>query len=106
MRHLLEERFQIKMHHEKKEFPVYALEVGKGGVKIHENAPDTEPVDAKAPLNITGSGSAQGISVNLGRGSSYALTNNRLEFKKVTMTARRRDFGAIHGSSRGRHDGS
>jgi uncharacterized protein (TIGR03435 family) len=87
MQHLLEERFKIKMHREKKDFPVYALEVAKGGLKMQENAPDAEPVDAKAPVNVTGSGSAQGISVNLGRGSSYTFANNRFEAKRVTMAA-------------------
>ena len=66
MQRLLEDRFQIKMHRDKKDFPVYVLEVAKGGLKMQESAPDPDPAnaDAKAPLNITGSGSAQGISVN------------------------------------------
>jgi uncharacterized protein (TIGR03435 family) len=86
MQSLLEERFQVKMHREKKDFPVYALEVAKGGLKIEESAPDPN-ADPKAPLDITGGGSAQGISVNLGRGSSYTFSNDKLEAKKVTMAA-------------------
>jgi len=39
---LLTERFQLKMHREKKEFPVYALEIAKSGLKISENAPDPD----------------------------------------------------------------
>jgi len=89
MQRLLEDRFQIKMHRDKKDFPVYVLEVAKGGLKMQESAPDPDPAnaDAKAPLNITGSGSAQGISVNLGRGSSYAFANNKFEAKRLTMAA-------------------
>ena len=42
MRRLIEERFQIKMHREKKDFPVYVLEVAKGGLKMQESAPDPD----------------------------------------------------------------
>ncbi len=87
MRRLIEERFQMKMHREKKDFPVYVLEVGKGGLKMQESAPDPNAADAKAPLTVTGSGSAQGISVNLGRGSSYTFANNKFEAKRLNMTA-------------------
>ena len=83
MQRLLEERFQIKVHREKKDFPVYVLEVAKGGLKAQESAPDPNAEDAKAPLTIAGSGSAQGISVNLGRGSSYSFANNKFEAKRV-----------------------
>jgi uncharacterized protein (TIGR03435 family) len=89
MQRLLEDRFQIKMHREKKDFPVYMLEVAQGGLKMPESAPDPDAAnaDAKAPLNVTGSGSAQGISVNLGRGSSYTFANNKFEARRLTMTA-------------------
>src|SRR5690349_19447632 len=36
MQHLLEDRFQIKVHREKKDFPVYVLEVAKGGLRMQE----------------------------------------------------------------------
>lgn len=86
LRRLIEERFQIKMHREKKDFAVYALEVGKEGPKMQESAPDPEAVDPKAPVNVSGGGSAQGISVNLGRGSSYTFANNKFEGKRLNMT--------------------
>ena len=87
MRRLIEERFQIKMHREKKDFPVYVLGVDKGGLKMQESAPDPNAVDPKAPVNVSGGGSAQGISVNLGRGSSYTFANNKFEAKRLDMTA-------------------
>ncbi len=37
---LLAERFNLKVHHEMKEMPVYALVVGKNGPKFKESAPD------------------------------------------------------------------
>ena len=88
MQRLLEERFQIRMHREKRDFPVYVLEVAKGGLKIQEAGPDPGPAnaDGKAPVNITGSGNAQGVSVNLGRGSSYTFSNNKFEGKRLTTT--------------------
>ena len=84
---LLAERFQLKTHREKKEFPVYALEVAKGGIKINENAPDPDRdnPNLKEPIERSGTGSGQGVSVNLGRGSSYTFANNRFEGKKLTM---------------------
>jgi uncharacterized protein (TIGR03435 family) len=85
MQRLLEDRFQIKIHRDKKDFPVYVLEAAKGGLKMQESAPDPNVADAKAPLTIAGSGSAQGISVNLGRGSSYSFASNKFEAKRVTM---------------------
>jgi uncharacterized protein (TIGR03435 family) len=87
MRSLLEERFKLKVHRDKKDFPVYVLEVAKGGLKMQESAPDPANADAKAPISVTGSGSGQGVSVNLGRGSSYTFSNNKFEAKRLTMTA-------------------
>jgi uncharacterized protein (TIGR03435 family) len=86
MQRLLEERFQIKLHREKKDFPVYVLEVAKGGLKMQETGPDPDPAnaDARTPLTITGSGNAQGVSVNLGRGASYTFGNNKFEGKRLT----------------------
>lgn len=37
---LLADRFNLKVHREMKEFPVYALVVGKNGPKFKESAPD------------------------------------------------------------------
>jgi uncharacterized protein (TIGR03435 family) len=85
MQRLLEERFQVKIHREKKDFPVYVLEIAKGGLKAQESSPDPNAGDAKAPLTIAGSGSAQGISVNLGRGSSYSFANNKFEANRIDM---------------------
>ena len=48
---LLEDRFQMKMHRESRELPVYALVVGKGGPKMQESPADpahrTKPVDRR-----------------------------------------------------------
>jgi uncharacterized protein (TIGR03435 family) len=83
---LLEERFQIKLHREKKELPVYALTVGKPPLKIQESAPDpAAPVASKGMANVTATGSADGVSVDLGNGSYYTFNNGKFEVKKVSV---------------------
>src|SRR5215510_1964190 len=87
METLLEERFQLKIHREKKEFPIYALEIAKGGLKMTEapRLPELENADPRAPQEFTGGGSNQGVSINLGPGSSVSFSNNKFEAKRLTM---------------------
>lgn len=81
---LLADRFQMKAHLEKKDSSVYALEVGKEGLKIKE-----VPVDAAAPTpaatNVQGVGGNNGVSLDGGDGSSFTLANNRVEVRRMTM---------------------
>ncbi len=87
METLLEERFQLKLHREKKEFPIYALGIAKGGLKMTEapRLPELENADPRAPQEFTGGGSNQGVSINLGPGSSVSFSNNKFEAKRLTM---------------------
>jgi uncharacterized protein (TIGR03435 family) len=89
MQSLLEERFQLNFHREKKDFPIYALEVAKGGLKMAESPPskELENADPRAPQAFTGTGSNQGVSINLGRGSSFSFSNNKFEAKRLTMAS-------------------
>src|SRR5262245_48942880 len=89
MQALLEERFQLKFHREKKDFPIYALEIAKGGLKMTEAPPSPElaNADPRAPQAFTGAGSNQGVSVNLGQGSSFTFSNNKFEAKRLTMAS-------------------
>ena len=84
---LLADRFQLKVHRIKKEFPVYVLLVGKGPLKLKEIPPDSndDSDDPKGTVNIAAGGSAAGVSVNLGHGSSWSFVPNRFEAKKLTM---------------------
>jgi uncharacterized protein (TIGR03435 family) len=89
MQTLLEDRFELKTHREKKEFPVYALRVSSGGLKMTEVPGDlgVEQSDAKIAQTFTRQGSGRGISLDLGQGSSVNFANNRFEAKKLTMAS-------------------
>jgi uncharacterized protein (TIGR03435 family) len=88
---MLVDRFQMKFHREKKDFPVYALVIAKGGLKLKESAKDPEASDsgdpAKAALNITGGGGRGGVHINLGNGSSFSLAENKFIGTKLTMAS-------------------
>jgi uncharacterized protein (TIGR03435 family) len=89
MQKLLEDRFELKTHREKKEFPVYALRVSSAGLKMREvqSDPGAESSDPKTPQAFTRQGSGRGIFVDLGQGSSFNFADNRFEAKKVTMAS-------------------
>jgi uncharacterized protein (TIGR03435 family) len=80
---LLNERFGIKLHREQKEMPVYVLLMGKPPLRLKDSV-----IDPNAPpptaFTATGTGSAAGISVNLGNGASFSFALGRFEAKKVT----------------------
>jgi uncharacterized protein (TIGR03435 family) len=86
LQNLLEDRFQLKVHLDTKEFPVFALVVGKGGFKLKESAPG-ETDTAPGNINVGASGGRGGVSVNLGNGAIFGFANNQLEAKKLTMTS-------------------
>jgi uncharacterized protein (TIGR03435 family) len=52
LRTLLEERFQLKMHRENKEMPIYELIVGKGGIKMEKSKEET----GRARMGMEGHG--------------------------------------------------
>ena len=86
MKALLADRFQLKLHHETKEFPVYALVLAKGGTKLKESPLDPETdATAKPAVNVTANGSRNGVVVNLGHGAFFNFSDNKLEAKKLTM---------------------
>lgn len=89
MKTLLEDRFQMKFHMDKKDFPVYALVVAKGGAKLKASAADGDSAadsdSAKAPVNVTGSGGRGGVNINLGHGSYFTVADNKFVVRKLTM---------------------
>lgn len=82
---LLRDRFKLQAHREKRESPVYALEVAKGGHKLVAVAEDDTLKDA--PFTVTSSGGPEGVSADLGQGASFSFTPERFEVRKVPMQA-------------------
>ena len=80
-----QDRFQMKAHLEKKQLPVYALEIGKEGLKIKEATLDLAAAAASAATNVQASGGNNGITLDGGDGSSFVLANNRVEVRRMTM---------------------
>jgi uncharacterized protein (TIGR03435 family) len=86
MQNLLVTRFHLSVRHEMKEFPVYAIEIGKGALQIKESSTESDSNDTRA-VGVGVSASAGGVSMSLGRGASFTFGNNRFEGKKLTMPA-------------------
>lgn len=88
MQSLLTDRFGLKTHNEKKEFPVYGLVVMKSGAKLTPSAPDSaeeQAEAAKAPVEVNATGGPRGTTVDLGHGSVWGFADNKVEAKKLTM---------------------
>ena len=99
MQALLADRFQLKIHREKKTHGVYALVVGSDGHKLQpaepDPAPDAPPPPGSRTVNVAGQemrivedGSGGG-TVTTGQGSVRVSSNAnvmRLELPKATMT--------------------
>ncbi len=83
---LLADRFQLKLHRDKKEFAVYGLLVAKGGSKMKES-PLGSGEGARSAVNVTANGGPGGTTVNLGNGAAFSVGNNRFEATKLTMPA-------------------
>jgi uncharacterized protein (TIGR03435 family) len=61
LQNLLAERFKLKIHKESKDVPIYALLVGKGGIKMKESAPlDPNATDTPRPMAPPQSGGGGG----------------------------------------------
>ena len=87
---LLADRFELKLHREKKDFPVHALVIGKGGLKMTEAKDEAggETSDpARASVSVSASGNRNGVTVSLGPGSYYVFADNKLDAKKLTMAS-------------------
>jgi len=83
---LLAQRFQLKFHREKKDFPVYALMPGKGPLKLKAVQPNPEETAATPPpLELKAAGSVNGVDINYGNGSTFSLVPNTVEVHKLTM---------------------
>ncbi len=82
LQELLGERFQLKVRREPREFPVYALTLAKNGRALTPSPlKDIEP----ETIEVTGSGGNDGVTMDFGGGSSFALANNAITATHMTM---------------------
>jgi uncharacterized protein (TIGR03435 family) len=80
MQNLLKDRFGLKTHWDKKEFPVYSLELAKPVPDIKEATPPESEV-------LFPMGNIRGLSsiVDWGSGSRFSFADNLLDAKKLNM---------------------
>jgi uncharacterized protein (TIGR03435 family) len=81
---LLAERFQLKLHHEQKDLPVYELVMGKGPLTLKEAQPEATS-NSNGAVSIAAEGSSSGVAVNLGNGSYYTFADNKFEAHLMTL---------------------
>ena len=84
---LLRDRFQMKMHRETKDLPVYGLIVKKGESKLKESLADPAAVGepSQRNVNVAPTASGTGTVVTYGAGSYFTLGDNKFEGKKLPM---------------------
>lgn len=86
LRNLIQDRFKMTFHTEKRDIAVYALVTGKGGLKLKETPPESsDAAPPKQSVNVSASGSAAGVYVDLGNGSFYTFADDKLVGHKMTM---------------------
>ena len=86
LRTLLEDRFQLKVHRESKDLPVYVLGVSKAGARLTESKPDPNATAEPAgTVNVSGGGNNTGVGVNIGGGRSFAVADNQLRVRGMQM---------------------
>jgi uncharacterized protein (TIGR03435 family) len=82
---LLADRFGMKLHHENRDFPVYALIQSKGPLKLKESPVDANEAKASEPIDVKAGGSVQGVNIDLGDGRTFSFVPNKFDVHKLTM---------------------
>jgi uncharacterized protein (TIGR03435 family) len=86
LRTLLEDRFQLKVHRETKDQPVYVLGVSKAGARLKESKPDPNaPAEPAGTVNVSGGGNNAGVGIDIGGGRSFAVADNQLRVRGMQM---------------------
>jgi uncharacterized protein (TIGR03435 family) len=90
---LLVERFKLQAHHEQKEQPVYALEVGPEGAKLRESAPDAGTSGKPFPNGAGGRRLLQTLKGADGIATISSLNGETLlEAEKISMADLAKDL--------------
>ena len=87
LQRLLRDRFQMKMHRETRELPVYGLVIGKTGMKLQESSADAPTGTGTSPTGSVNAAmsNGNGTTVTYGNGAYFTIGNNRFEGKKLPM---------------------
>jgi uncharacterized protein (TIGR03435 family) len=80
---LLTDRFQMKMHRETRDLPVYTLKIASTGLKLTESGPGDR--NSNGTVDVAAGGNANGLAMNFGGGSSISVGSSTLEIKRLTM---------------------
>ena len=86
LQRLLDDRFGLKTHREKREMAVHALVRGSSSLRLKENPFPDGTLPAGAPSNVAVSGTAAGVVGNFGNGTTYAFSSDgRFVATRTTM---------------------
>ena len=80
---LLQDRFQLKAHKEKRDLPVYGLVVLPGGSKMKE-VPLDPATEGKA-YQVKAQGGPGGVNLQYGPDSTFQFGDNKIEGKALSM---------------------
>jgi uncharacterized protein (TIGR03435 family) len=86
MRTLLEDRFALRQHRERKDMPMYALLTGKPPLMLRQHRDANADTQPEATVDVTVRVGAGGVSVDLGHGASYNFAASG-KFEGTRMTA-------------------
>jgi uncharacterized protein (TIGR03435 family) len=85
MQGMLADRFKLKVHHENKELPIYALVVAKGGPKLKEADPNAPMPNAPNGMKMP-EGGPNGIGMKMPEGAPHG--NGMMMMTPGSITAR------------------
>jgi len=86
LKSMLEDRFQIKVREDSKDFSVYGLVLSRGAPKLKDMTDPGEMSDLNAASEVKGYGGPGGMGADYGHGSSYDLRDGKFEAKKFSMS--------------------
>jgi uncharacterized protein (TIGR03435 family) len=82
---LLVERFGMKSHREKKEFPVYAIEVARSGFKLTPTMTEDEAAAIEAAA-VEAAGSSAGMVMRYGPDSYFVLDDKGIDIRRLPLS--------------------
>jgi uncharacterized protein (TIGR03435 family) len=86
LQRLLEDRFRLVIHRERREFPVYTLEIARGGIRLTALPSDSGMGSAAVgAVDATVTGTATAVERNFGNGSTLIFGARGFEAKKISM---------------------